>query len=140
MPQYNSYPLNTSFLAADIFLFYDTANTACKTITGTNLVASVKTLIDRSLVTNVVSGNTTLDLTYQFVVGNSGGGFTITLPLGTSDSRYTGYAYRIFNKGAGTVTVAKTGADTINGAASFTLAQYAGATLTYDGLGMWSKI
>jgi len=139
MPQFSTYPAQTSFASTDLFLFWYSATGSVSTITGANLVASIKALNTSGLTTSIISANTTLDLTYQFVVANSGSPFTITLPLGTSSASYTGRPYYIFNKGAGTITVNITGGDTINGAASITLAQYAGGIFRYDGSSMWCK-
>lgn len=139
MPQFSSYPPLTSFVATDLFLFWATGTGSVSTITGANLVASIKALNTSGLTTNILSANTTLDLTYQFVVGNSAGAFAILLPLGTSNADYTGRAYYFFNKGAGVVTFNVTGPDTINGAASLTFAQFTGGIIRYDGSGSWCK-
>lgn len=136
MPQYNQPSLITSLVGADIILVWQTASGAVKTITGANLAASLQALMNFTDTVTQVSSNTLLS-TEQMVVANSGSTFTITLPSATANQ---GRRYTIVNKGAGTVTVARTGSDTIGGVTSLTLAQYHAYTFESDGNGMWFQI
>jgi len=74
------------------------------------------------------------------VLGTGGAsGITITLPSAT----YKGKIYFIkkVDAGAGAVTVARSGSDTIEGATSVTLSsQYSSVTLMADGTSTWYKI
>ena len=72
----------------------------------------------------------------QMLVVTAAGATNQELP---ASSLNAGKTYYITNKGAGTVTVLPNGSDTIGGAASISLAQYATATLRSDGLGMWHR-
>jgi len=134
MPKFDEYPTTSQLLAADTVLTFKDAAGAVKQISGTNLAASLKLLIDRALDVRVVSSATTLDEDDQFVIGNSASTFTITLPESTDNP---GLPVFISNKGAGTVTVAATGSDTIFGESSIPLPQYSAYIFIPDGLGMW---
>lgn len=134
MPQYNSYALITELLAADIVLVYKDSTGSNKTITAQNFANSVRDLMDKKLTVTVVSGSVTLDGDDEFIVANSGAVFTITLP---DSADFPGKPFYISNKGAGTVTVAATGTDTIAGDASIELAQYKSGIFIPDGLGMY---
>ncbi len=127
-----NYP-NQIPLAADSLPFVRLSDSVLKTVTAQQLADFFQSLASLNLATTVVSSNITLT-TQQRVVANSAGAFNITLP---GSSLNTGRGYRIFNKGAGVVTVLPNGTDTIAGNASITLAQYASAVLYSDGLGMW---
>jgi len=131
----NTNYLNQVALAADYITFFRNSDSVMKTTTMQQLAELLQSLGNLNLSVTVLSGNTTLT-TQQMVVANSAGVFNITLP---ASSLVVGRGYRIFNKGAGTVTILQNGSDTIAGATSLTLAQYASATLYSDGLGMWSK-
>lgn len=124
-------------VAADYTIFVRDSDGVLKTATMQQLADLFASLASLNLTVNVVSVNTVLDSSHQFVEANSGGAFNITLP---ASSLNTGRRYIIFNKGAGTVTVLPNGADTIENAASLTIAQYGNVMLISDGLGMWAKI
>jgi hypothetical protein len=63
----------------------------------------------------VVTSNTTLDATHKYVICNSTGNFTITLPTAASSS---GRIYKVKNKNTGTATIVVTSAGTIDGLTS----------------------
>jgi hypothetical protein len=63
----------------------------------------------------VVTANTTLDGTHKYIVCNSTGNFTITLPTAASSA---GRIYKVKNKNTGTVTLNVTSAGTIDGLTS----------------------
>lgn len=89
-----------------------------------------------SLINSVTIYSSTQTLTdEQFVEANSGAALTFNLP---ASSLNTGRAYRIFNKGAGVLTIDAAGTDTINGAATLALAQYQSAIVQSDGVGAWA--
>lgn len=97
--------------------------------------------VDGSLATKyfAYSANATLDAGDSFAVGDAtSAGFTITIPLA---SGAPGREYTIFKKDSSgnTVTVAMTGADKINGAASYTglSAQYKFVTIKSDTVANW---
>lgn len=134
MPQYSLYPAITELLEADLILVYKASVGAVKTITAENFAASIKALTDRSLEITNLSANATLTAEDDFVVCNSGGGFTVTLPLSADNP---GLPFKITNKGAGSITIDTLGSDTIGGDASITLAQYESVTVIADGDAMW---
>lgn len=140
MPQYNTPAPITVLDAADIVLVWDTSAVANRTITFTNLVKSVNALLTKSDTVSIIASNTTLDNTYQFVVCNSGGAFTITLPDASDNP---GLRFRIANKGAGTVTVQRTGGDVVSSGgasgASTTVAQYHAYDFESDGVDTWFR-
>lgn len=140
MPQYNSPTLITSLLAADIVLVWSTSNAANRTITFSNLVASVNALLPKTDIVTIITGNTTLSNAYQFVVCNSGGTFTITLPKASDNP---GLKFRIGNKGAGLVTVQRTGGDVIaasgSSGTSVTISQYNTYDFESDGVDTWFR-
>lgn len=123
-------------VAADYTIFVRDSDGVLKTATMQQLADLFASLATLNLTVNVYSANQTLS-TEQFVEANSGGAFNLTLP---ASSLNTGRRYIIFNKGAGVATVLPAGTDTIEGAASLALAQYATVMLTSDGLGMWSAL
>lgn len=134
MPQFNSYPAIVELLAADLILVYKDDVGAVKTINAEDFSASVKALTNRSFLTAIVSSATPLDQTYQFVIGNSGSGFDITLPPANENE---GISWWITNKGTGTITLLLTGGDTLEGQASITLTQYESVVVIADGIDMY---
>lgn len=140
MPQYNGYDLITELLAADLVLVWQDSSGSNRTITFEDLVTSVNNLLPKVDVVTIIASNTTLDATYQFVVCNSGGTFTITLPDASDNP---GLRFRIGNKGAGTVTVQRTGSDVVaaGGAAgaSTTITQYNTYDFESDGVNTWFR-
>lgn len=145
MPQYISPTLGaaTSVVTGDALLFWQSAGAPAgnKLITMGKLATSLKSLMDFTETVTILTANTTLDATHQFVVGNSGGAFNITLPEAVS---FPGQRYRIANKGAGTVTVLRSGADAIaNGGSASTsvaIAQYEAYEFISDGVTAWYQI
>lgn len=121
--------------AADYTIFVRDSDGVIKTATMLQLAELFQSLASTVLVVDVVSSNITLDEDYQLVEANSGGAFNITLP---ASSLNTGRGYRIYNKGAGTVTILPNGSDTVGGSASIALAQYESVILNADGLGDWA--
>lgn len=73
---------------------------------------------------------TTLDAAHHVVVANSGSALTINLPAVATSA---GREYKIYNKGAGTVTVDANASELIESSTTLSLAQYKGATLVCDG-------
>lgn len=136
MPQYNTPAAIASLLGPDIVLIWQTSSGAVKTITGQNLANSLQALMAFNDTVTFITSNTLLS-TQQMVVANSGSTFTLTLPTASSNQ---GRRYTIVNKGAGVVTVARTGSDTIGGATSLTLAQYHAYTFESDGVGVWFQL
>ncbi len=134
MPQFNSYPAITELLAADLILAYKDSVGAVKTITAEDFAAAIKLLTDKSLGITNINSETTLDADDEFVIGNSGAGFNVILPLSSENA---GLPFHIANKGAGVMTITVTGGDTIIGQASITLAQYESAIFLADGDAMW---
>lgn len=136
MPQVNStnFP-NRVPIATDYAPFILNADGSAWTATMLQYATLFATLASQNLQVSVVSINTILT-TQQLLVVNAAGATSQTLP---ASSLNTGRGYKIFNKGAGAVTILPNGSDTIAGDASLVLAQYAGVTLYSDGLGMWSK-
>jgi hypothetical protein len=70
---------------------------------------------------NSISANTTLDATYDIVLGTAGaGGITVTLPTAVG---FSGGAYYIkkVDSAAGNVTIATTSSQTIDGGATYLL-------------------
>ncbi len=133
MPQYDQPALITSLIGGDIILVWQTSSGAAKTITGQDLADSLQLMMQFNDTVSFISSNTLLS-NEQMVVANSGAAFTITLPTAIN---FEGKSYTIVNKGAGVLTVARSGTDTIGGVTSLTLAQYHGYTFTSDGQGVW---
>lgn len=129
-----NYP-NTTPVDGDYMPFVRDSDSAVRTATMQQLADLFQSLASLNLAVTVLSANHTLT-TEQLVIANSGGAFDIDLP---ASSLNAGRGYRIFNKGAGAVTINPNGADTIAGAASLVLAQYEGVVLYADGLGMWAQ-
>jgi hypothetical protein len=104
-------------LTSDADLFWDDANDFLGVNQGTptsnlHVTGSVATA------TVTISGNTTLDATHHTVLGDAtGGNITFTLPLA---STCAGRAYWVkkIDVSSNTVTVTRTGADTIDGTTS----------------------
>jgi len=136
MSQVNNtnYP-NQAPLAADYALFVRDSDGVLKTATMQQYADLFASLAGQNLAVSVVSINTTLT-TEQFLVVMAAGATDQTLPASALN---TGRAICIANKGAGAVTILPDGADTIEGAASITLAQYETCRLISDGLGMWFR-
>lgn len=130
-----NYP-NQIPLAADSMPFVRLSDNVLKTVTVTQLAALIQSLASLVNTVSVYSADHTLT-DDQFVEVNSGAAVAITLP---ASSLNAGRAYRIFNKGAGAVTITPNGSDTIKGAATMVLAQYDDVLLQSDGLGMWAAI
>jgi len=128
--------LITELLGEDIVLVWQDASGANKTITGQDLATSLQALMNPDETVTFITSNTLLS-DEQIVVANSGAPFTITLPTAMD---HEGQRYTIVNKGAGTLTVARTGSDTIGGATSLTLAQYHGYSFISDGQGVWFQV
>ena len=137
MPQYNVPALITALVPADIILVWDTAAAANKTITFADFVDSVEDEFNYYQTTNAVTVNTTLDDTYQLVVANAAAPITITLPAAVS---YVGKTFSITNMGAGTIVVARTGADTIGAATSVSIVQYKGSDFKAVASGLWIQM
>lgn len=134
MPQYSSYPVIADLQAADLILVYKESTGANKVITAEDFAASIKALTNRAFLTNIVNSATLLDQTYQFVIGNSGGGFNITFPLANANE---GISWWITNKGTGAITLLPNGGDTFEGQASVSLAQYQSVIVVSDGIDMY---
>jgi hypothetical protein len=128
-----NYPLATP-VADDYLLFTRDADGVQRSVDMTTLAALLQSLASLINSVTVYSGDTTLT-TEQFVEANSGAVIEFTL---LASSLNTGRAYRIYNKGAGALTITPDGADTINGAANLVLAQYESAIVQSDGLGAWA--
>lgn len=78
--------------------------------------------------TTATVGATYID---AYIVSTNGSAVTVTIPESTADAGKVfpvGSQFRIFTKGAGTVTVAKTGSDVLTGTA--TIAQNAAKVVT----------
>jgi hypothetical protein len=134
MPQFNSYPAISELLAADLILVYQSGAGAVKTITVEDFAANLKSIASKALVVNEINSATTLDQTYQLVVGNSASSFNVTLPLSSENE---GIPFHITNKGAGLMNIFTTALDTLEGQASISLAQYESVIVIADGLDMW---
>jgi len=138
MPQYNSYPVATTIAAADLILFWNTASSINKIISFQDLAEAVNDFLPKVDDVSIISSNTTLSNSYEFVVANSGGSFNITLPSAASNP---GLRFRIGNKGAGTVTILRSGSDAIakSGASSTStpITQYQAFDFESDGVNTW---
>lgn len=137
MPQVNdtNFP-NKIPVDADYIPWIQDSDGTAWTATMQQLATLFQALATLNLAVSVISVNTVLT-TQQLVIGNSGGAISVTLPVSSTN---TGRGYRIFNKGAGALTVLPNGSDTIAGDASVVLAQYESVTLYSDGLGMWANM
>lgn len=136
MPQVNddNFP-NKVPASADYIAWIQDSDQSAWTATMLQLATLFQSLASLNLAVSVVSVDTVLS-TQQLLEVNSAGDTNITLP---ASSLNTGRGYRIFNKGAGAVTILPNGSDTIAGSASVVLNQYESATLYSDGLGMWAN-
>ncbi len=134
MPQFNSYPEVTDLLAADLILVYKSSVGAVKTINVENLAAAIKLISSRELVISNVNTSSSLDSGSQFVIGNSGADFTLTLPLASENP---GLPIYISNKGIGALIVNTVGGDTIKGLPDVTIGQYGSYIFIADGDAMW---
>lgn len=118
----------------DYILFGRDSDDVLNTATMAQLAAYLQSLA--SLINSVTVYSSTQTLTTeQFVEANSGSALDFNLP---ASSLNTGRSYRIYNKGAGALTIVPNGSDTIKGAANLTLAQYESAIVQADGLGDWA--
>jgi len=133
MPQLGTYPVITTLAANDQIPIQQEASGALKLIEAEDLATEVKALAPVEREVTTLSSNTTLS-TQDVVVGNSGGGITLTLPDAATNE---GKRYYISNRGAGAVTVEADSGDTINGDASVVLAQYEGCVVISVGNGLW---
>lgn len=120
-------------VAADYLPWVQDSDATAWTATFQQLADLFASLASLNLAVSIISSNTTL-IAQQLVVANSAGTFNITLP---ASSLNTGRGYRIFNKGAGAVTILPNGSDTIAGSGSLVLAQYDSVIISSDGIGMW---
>jgi hypothetical protein len=121
-------------LADDYTIFVRDSDGVIKTATMQQLADLFASLAALNLAVTVISAQQTLT-TQQLVVTNSGSAFDLDLP---ASSLNTGRTYRIYNKGAGAVTITPNGSDTIGGAASLVLAQGESVIITSDGIGNWA--
>lgn len=70
-----------------------------------------------------ISGNTTASSIYKFYYGNTtGGSFTFTLPLAAAYQGLEVNVYNITFGGSNTISVSRSGSDTINGGTSDSIA------------------
>lgn len=101
-------------------------------ITTSSGTAQTGTLSTGGLITNYVAKTGAYTLTgNDYVVNCTSGTFTVTLPTAVGRA---GQDYVIKNSGAGTITIATTSAQTIDGASTITLSvQYGGKRLQSDG-------
>jgi len=141
MPQYNAYTVATSIAAADIILFWVTADGLNKTIDFQTLAEAVNDFLPKVDDVSIIASNTTLDSDYEFVVCNSGGAFNVTLPVASANP---GLRFRIANKGAGDITVIRSGSDVIAAAGAAgttsTIEQYEAFDFESDGVDSWFRV
>lgn len=126
----------TQLIAGDIILVWQTSSGAVKTITGQDLADSLQALMEFNDTVALVTSNLMLS-NQKMVVANSGSTFTITLPAAIDNE---GRRYTIVNKGAGTVTIARTGTDTIGATTSVALEQWQTSIFESDGQGVWFQM
>lgn len=136
MPVYNAPSLISDLFGDDVVLIWQTSSGANKTITGQDLADSLNALMDFDLEPVFVTSALILS-TERFVVANSGAVFTVSLP---SSIAYPGRRITIYNKGAATVTIARTGTDVIGTTTSITLPQGKGSDFISDGTGVWCQL
>lgn len=136
MPAYNSpsYGTATALAVADVILFWSAALTGNQVISAQDMATSLQGMMDFADSPQFVTNNTTLDSTYDLVIANSGSAINITLPAAVSNA---GRRYRIANKGAGALSVLRSGGDTIGGGTSASLAQYDAFEFISDGVDTW---
>lgn len=118
----------------DYVPFGRASDDAIKTATMAQLAAYFQSLASLINSVDVYSSNQALT-TEQFVEANSGSAIAFTLP---ASSLSAGRAFRIYNKGAGVLTITPNIGDTIKGAADLALSQYESAIVQADGLGDWA--
>lgn len=83
-----------------------------------------------------ITGGTTPTVDDDLIVVTGSGSPTVTLPAITAGNK--GRRIRIKHKGTGTITVARTGSDTIDGATSFSIPdQYSSFEFVSDGTSDW---
>jgi predicted ATP-dependent Lon-type protease len=70
----------------------------------------------------------------NYLVDCTSGTFTVTLPTSVGN---TGQIFVIKNSGSGTITLATTGGQTIDGTSTKTLLQYGSITVQSDGTNWW---
>ena len=109
--------------------------------TGSSLAGSITGSFKatRGDVQTITTATDTLTVTDagQVIDCNRGTGQTITLP----ENPDIGTTYLIVQRGAGAVTISKTGSDSINGAASVTIQnQYGAATLILVASTIWAAV
>jgi len=122
-----------TILTSDAQFFWDNTNN----FLGIDVATPTSTLdVGGSVATQVtaLAANTNLDATHHIILGNaSGGAFTLTLPLASAAS---GREYRVkkTDSSSNDVTIARSGADTIDGATSQVLgSQYEAISFVSDG-------
>lgn len=121
-------------LEDDYVIFVRDSDGVLKTATMTQLATLFQSIANLNLTVSVVSIDTVLS-DQQLMIANLASAIQFTLPAASLN---TGRGYRIFNRGAGALTVLPNGADTIAGNASVVLAQYGSTTVYSDGLSMWT--
>lgn len=136
---------NNRDTSADIFLCRDNGLAVFRVSDGGNVcvggaVATSKLVLEGSLAVpcSIFSVDVSLGNNHSVVlVDASGGARTITLPLASSCPGRT-YTVKKVDSSANTVTVQRSGTDTIDGAASYTLvAQYNFVTLVNNSSNWW---
>jgi hypothetical protein len=91
--------------------------------------------LNSSVIRNAQSASYSI-LTSDYYIAYTGtGGHTFTLPAATTGGR----SFLIKHSGTGTLTIARSGSDTIDGATSLTLATYDSALLVADGTSDWER-
>ena len=105
-----------------------------QTFTGTNTFSGVVTLNGLKLNVRTVTDSTTIATTDDILVCNKATAMTVTLIAATG----TEQRFYIKNIGAGDVTVARAGSDTIDGETSQTVSQYACLEIVDSSTGVWS--
>lgn len=115
--------------ASGAFIYPDT-NGRWRTHDAAGLNGTLLTSITNR---NAQAGNYTLVAADFYVVYTGAGGNTFTLPAATTAGR----TYKIKNVGAGSLTVARAGSDTIDGATSLTLLTKESKMLIANGVSDW---
>jgi hypothetical protein len=128
-------PTITTVAPLDIILIGQQSSGLVKRITLQDLVTSIVAQTKNQLVVTYLNTDTVLDSSMGYVVVNSAGPVTLTLPLANINS---GVQLPIENKGSGVVTIQASGADSISGASTITLAQYDKRVPLSDGINLWS--
>jgi len=109
-------------------IYYSTANSTRKTIafTDTNISGTAAGVSSGSITATgavslpyrAITAARTLDAT-DYTIDCTGGPYSVTLPSAATAG--AGRIYNIKNSGTGTITIARAGTDTIDGAASITM-------------------